>query len=199
MKYIKIGCDLASNSEMTPQLIQNGLIDTILDIFESDDFPEAAYAECIFPIAAFAKTDVGRAHLKKRNFDLRRYAVKLDKIEDPKIHKAGVNCIKNMATEADLDRALKGLENLNEDDITFFSYLALCDNLVPIMVERDIVQKILDVLEKLMDRADAGAPLKKRAIKNLTKTLTTICNIHNPSIDRFLGLDGFKTVSRLLD
>merc|ERR1712160_2486 len=41
----------------------------------------------------------------------------------------------------------------------------------------DIIQKILDVQNKLMDRNDAG----------------------EPSIHRFLELDGFQTITRLLD
>jgi hypothetical protein len=77
--------------------------------------------------------------------------------------------------------------------------LALCDQLLPIMIERDIIQKILDTENALMDRADSGEPLKVQALKNLTKCLTTICKLHHPSIDRFLELDGFQTVSRLLD
>jgi len=29
LKYIEIGCSLATDSEMAPQLIENGLIDTL--------------------------------------------------------------------------------------------------------------------------------------------------------------------------
>merc|ERR1712214_193476 len=101
---------------MSEKLIENGLIDTILDTFESDKYPDVVYKQCIMPIATFSKTDAGRKHLKERGFDLKRFAVKLDQIDDHKTQKAGVACIKNLATEDDLNRALKGLDDMNDDD-----------------------------------------------------------------------------------
>jgi len=98
-----------------------------------------------------------------------------------------------------LDRVLKGLDDFNDDDITFLSYLAQCENLLPLMIKKNIIQKILATLNKLMDRHDNGQPLKEKSIKNLTKILMSVCRLDNTLVDKFLGYDGFETVSRLLD
>ena len=199
LKYIESACNLATDVDLAPELIESGLIDNILDMFESDNYPDIVYRQCIMPIATFSKTEEGRTYLKKRGFDLKKFVLKFDKMDDEKIHKAGVTTVKNLATEADLDIALKGLEDMNEDDITFISYLALCDNLIPIMVKKDIIKKILDTLNKLLERKAHGEKVNERSIRNLSKVLTTICKKDNSCIDRFLQLDGFQTVSKLLD
>ena len=200
-KMVEIGSYLATDSELAQEMIDNGLMDGLLEVFKDDDYPNDIYLKCVTPFAVFSKVDVGKIKLAKEmdngNFNLRRFAVKLDEIAEdkPMMEKQGIALIKNLATEKDLDEALKGLDLLNEDDITFFAYLALCDNLLPIMVEKDIIKKLLDVLERLCDKK----PLKVKAIANCVKVLKIICQKHSPSIDRFMELDGFKVVSKLLD
>ena len=52
-------------------------------------------------------------------------------VEHPSMEKPGVACIKSQATEEDLNKAQDGVDKLDEDAITYFSYLARCDQLIP--------------------------------------------------------------------
>jgi len=199
MKYLEMACNIANDTEMAPELIQTGLMEHVLQIFNDDGYPDVLYKKSIKSIAAFSKSEVGRTYLRNSDFDLKRFVLKFDKIDSAKVRKAGVAVVKSLADEHDLDIALKGLEDLNDADITLMSYLAMCENLIPIMVEKDIVKKILDTLDKLLARKDRGEKVDERAIKNLTKVLTTVCKRNDSCLDKFLQLDGFKTVSGLLD
>lgn len=62
LKYISIGCSLASDSEMSGNLIKNGLIDTILDVFDHLLYPNEVYQNCLMPIACFSKSEEGKQH-----------------------------------------------------------------------------------------------------------------------------------------
>jgi len=148
MKYLEMACNIANDTEMAPELIQTGLMEHVLQIFNDDGYPDVLYKKSIKSIAAFSKSEVGRTYLRNSDFDLKRFVLKFDKIDSAKVRKAGVAVVKSLADEHDLDIALKGLEDLNDADITLMSYLAMCENLIPIMVEKDIVKKILDTLDK---------------------------------------------------
>jgi len=44
-------------------------MDTILNVFESDMYPDETYSKCIYPIACFSKSEEGKKYLKDRGFN----------------------------------------------------------------------------------------------------------------------------------
>lgn len=186
---LEITQNLASNSEISELILQQGLASSLVEIIDLEGLPSSSIVQALPALTSLCLCSDGVLKLIiSKNIDLKRLMSILAMEGDEASLEMGREILQHLAVESDIDKVLQGVKKLDRGSIEFFSQLLKVRRLQPYIMVKDPITMLTTSLKALLKESTISTTQLVSEILGCLKN--ALGNNSTHSIPLFIGLGG---------